>query len=569
MGPMSSISSNGPSLRKASSRASWAASWAIWCVVGGALSGPAHATEIEPNGLSVPQLPSPAELSAAAAAVPSSEVHLDRLIISRGEMLESQLDAHVAPVGFAPLCDLTAQMVLRGGTCAVDLGWYNVIAGQTMAPTAAQIFSLVPAPDPLTMPRPDDTPGVGVQNPITTIATIRKDPRYLGGLIGFVMMGNDKNSTPVCTQAHFSDSALNPLCTATGCMNKPWIASLMYQSTAMADAYYFLFEERPMSATDFGNDGDFNDQVFLVTGVTCDGGHLPCDTGKLGVCKDGTSQCGKLGVLSCLQNVQPTADVCDGLDNDCDGVVDQDSAACANPAQICDRGQCVDECDDVANPCRAGFVCELGVCKLPTCAGVVCRAGLRCVEGACQDGCTNGGISVSCPNGGTCRAGRCVDPCAGVTCAAGQICENGACLAPCSCRPCPAGKACGAEGRCVDKGCENTSCPDPMICLTGICRDPCYLTLCPDTEFCSMGQCIPAPVTANGGASGGPDAGIGGLGGRPGMDASPDAPAPADGSNASSAYSTCACEVGAPSPRGLAWAVGVAIALVLQRRRKR
>lgn len=536
-----------------------------------ALCAAANASEIEPNGLSVPQLPSDVEVSAAASAVPPSEVHLDQLIISRGEMLESRLDAHLAPVGFAPLCDLTAQMVLRGGTCAVDLGWYNVLPGQTMPPAADQIFSLVPAPDPLTMPLQDYTPGVGVQNPVATIAKLRKDARYAGGLIGFAMMGNDKSSTPVCTQTHFTDTALNPLCTTAECLNKPWIASLMYQSTSMEDAYYFLFEEKPVTPTDFGNDGDFNDQVFLVTGVTCDGGGLPCDTGMLGVCKRGTTRCGKMGVVSCVQDVPVSPDVCDGLDNDCDGIVDPDAAACANPVQICDRGRCVDECDDVHNPCAAGLVCNLGVCKQPSCAGVVCPAGKLCVSGACQDGCVANGIPVSCPHGQTCRAGRCVDPCAGIACEGGQVCEDGACLPPCSCRPCPAGKACGPEDRCVDLGCDRTTCPDGMRCIAGMCRGPCYLTLCPERDFCSADQCIPAPApNSAGGASGMSGAGTGGVGGRTGKDASADASAAeGDGPSAASAYSTCSCDVGGP-PAGtlaLVWGILTLASLVARRRR--
>jgi len=530
----------------------------------------AGATELEPNGQTVPQLPSPAELTAAATVM--SEVHLDRLIISRGEMLESLLDAHVAPAGFFPLCDLTAQLVLRGGTCAVDLGWYNVLPMQALPPPPEQIYSLVPAPDPTTMPRPSYTPGVGVQNPIATLSAIRKDSRYLGGLIGFAMMGNDRNSPPVCTQTHFTTPAFNALCTAPGCMNQPWLPALMYQSTAMKDAYYFLFEELPTTPTDFGNDGDFNDQVFLVTGVTCAGGEQPCDTGQPGVCAAGTTKCDKNSKLSCVANVAPGADVCDGLDNDCDGVVDPDPTACANPAQLCDRGRCVDRCDEVSNPCRAGMVCEAGVCKTSSCAGVACAPGLHCVEGACQDGCSLSGHQVSCPGHQVCRAGRCVEPCAGVTCAAGQVCEGGQCRPPCACRGCPAGQACALDGTCVDQGCENTTCGPGMFCAGGICREPCYLALCPDTEYCSMGQCIPAPLTpaSTGGVPGLPGFGSGGAGGRggaPSQDAAVGMDAP-DAGSSSGSISACTCGVAAPPAGGPLALITLAAALLLRRRRR-
>src|SRR5207302_1927204 len=51
------------------------------------------------------------------------------------------------------------------------------------------------------------------------------------------------------------------------------------------------------------------------------GGGLSCSTGKLGVCSAGTTAC-TAGAVVCNQNLQPSAEVCDGKDNDCNGVVD-------------------------------------------------------------------------------------------------------------------------------------------------------------------------------------------------------------------------------------------------------
>ncbi len=48
-----------------------------------------------------------------------------------------------------------------------------------------------------------------------------------------------------------------------------------------------------------------------------------CTTGKPGVCNAGTNKCVN-GRVQCVQNVQPGMEICNDLDDNCNGVVDED-----------------------------------------------------------------------------------------------------------------------------------------------------------------------------------------------------------------------------------------------------
>ena len=101
------------------------------------------------------------------------------------------------------------------------------------------------------------------------------------------------------------------------------------------------------------------------------GGGVACSTGKLGICSAGTTACTN-GSIVCNQNQQPGPETCNGLDDDCDGVVDNGNpgggaacstgkpgicsagtTACTNGAPVCNQNQqpVAEICDGLDNDC--------------------------------------------------------------------------------------------------------------------------------------------------------------------------------------------------------------------------
>jgi len=181
----------------------------------------------------------------------------------------------------------------------------------------------------------------------------------------------------------------------------------------------------------------------------------------------GIRLCGQEGLSDCSAPL-PSSEVCDGIDNDCDGAVDEELGtttcgvgACTVTEDNCVEAQvqeCVpgtpvaETCDGVDNDCD-GNVDE----EAP------CPQGESCLAGTCQVWCGDGvcgGSETQC----TCPAdcGTCSGCCTGSTCNPGT--SNSACgkdgeaCTACSgyCQSCQS-KACALETQTTPTWCDPTS----------------------------------------------------------------------------------------------------------------
>jgi hypothetical protein len=206
----------------------------------------------------------------------------------------------------------------------------------------------------------------------------------------------------------------------------------------------------------------------------CPGSTRPCYSGPngtqgVGVCQAGEQTCQGNGTwgANCSGEVLPSDEVCDSLDNDCDGNTDGgDLCSVEHGTAACIGGECqLVSCDVGWADCEGGPNCETQLGTIDNCTGCgdVCNSkphsqvtcdGTDCVYtcdagwGDCNDDMSDGCETDLLDNDAHC--GNCP-----TQCGAGETCENGSC----QCRP----------GR---DECGNVCCAPRKICLdaqTGTC----------------------------------------------------------------------------------------------------
>ncbi|MEC9466873.1 MAG: PKD domain-containing protein [Myxococcota bacterium] len=260
-----------------------------------------------------------------------------------------------------------------------------------------------------------------------------------------------------------------------------------------------------VDAESIGGDIDLDAPPECETGAV-----RPCGI-KTGACEYGEQTCedGRFG--ECVGGVGPVPEVCDGLDNDCDGDVDEEGSALCDDGlyctgiEVCAMGQCQ---PGIAPSCDLmGGVCTDGVCDeetqgcvvvdlgdgTPCDDGNLCSQGSVCAAGVCEGGspvdCAAAGdlcnVGVCNPESGACEPDAKPDGTAcedGAFCSVADSCQAGVCT-PGVARDCSAaGSACTDGGACDE---------DADQCVGGT---PLTGTPCDDGQFCTVGDTCDAGI---------------------------------------------------------------------------
>jgi len=246
------------------------------------------------------------------------------------------------------------------------------------------------------------------------------------------------------------------------------------------------------------------------------------------------------GEIKPCNGATPCLDLCNGLDDDCDNLIDEDFApadcstncgvgqtSCVNGAIQCTTTAAMDDttcngidddCDNLidedwmsSGACGQGQVCngmERCINGMEVCVGdTIGQESCNCDDDDCDTRVDEGSL---CPAGATCANCQCAFPCAEgeFPCPLGKVCQNNFCITDvCFGVTCPNvngdKQVCvpdpnGPDGRrCVD-ACSVANCASFEACIptTGECKpDNCHTfpEYCTANQNCVAGECITDP----------------------------------------------------------------------------
>ena len=222
----------------------------------------------------------------------------------------------------------------------------------------------------------------------------------------------------------------------------------------------------------------------------------PCEiTNDLGTC-EGIRVCTEEGLKEC-DAVVPSEEQCNGIDDNCDGDVDEGTCDDGNPCTEdgCDPADGCVHTPITGGECLDGSACtQADHCEDGACVGeeVICNDNEECTEDSCDPelGCQYAPTFADCDDGDACTVG---DTCKEGKCASGVLFE------------------CNDDNPCTDDSCgeagclfesnevecdDNDPCTTESACKDGACSAVTPLD-CNDDNFCTDDGCDPATGCTN------------------------------------------------------------------------